>query len=660
MQRLFLAAAWLAGWAATAGSAGAVDYPGPAPGKARVRHDAAIVALENDLLSAAWEFGAAGPRCVELRNLAGGQAIDGRTRPWFVLCGPNDKSWDASQFKLDTNGLRVEALAPVAGGLRGAERFGGHRVSARLVATQADLAVAWEAELRDGANYVRQRWTITSPGRTQSLSRVELLDGDCPGARVGGEHPMASNRVESGRIRCGVGAWEKLTAGDACRRSCVAGVAPPGQMRRAFLYYIERERPRPYAPFLHYNSWYDIAWGDRKMNEAQCLAVIEEFRRELIQGRGAVLDSVVFDDGWDDNRTLWGFHPGFPRGFAPLADAAAKCNTALGVWLSPWGGYGTAQAERLRYGATQGFETNRPGFSLAGPKYYARFREVCLDMIRKYKVNYFKFDGIAQGSTSSGAGGEFAADVDGLLRLVGDLRRARPDVFVSITTGTWPSPYWLFWGDSVWRNADDMGFFGPGSRRQQWITYRDMITYRWIVRRAPLYPLNSLMTQGICHSRVGTAAEMTPDLKDMADEIRSFFATGTHLQELYVQPQRLTPAMWDLLAEGAKWSRANAATLVDVHWIGGDPGKGEVYGEASWSPAKGIVWLRNPSTAPQTFSLDVGRALELPDGAARKFAVSAPWRGAKPAPVAELVAGRAQPISLEPFEVLVLEVLPRR
>ena len=40
------------------------------------------------------------------------------------------------------------------------------------------------------------------------------------------------------------------------------------------------------------------------------------------------------------------------------------------------------------------------GFSLAGPKYYARFREVCAEMVEKYGVNYFKFDGIAQGDSS--------------------------------------------------------------------------------------------------------------------------------------------------------------------------------------------------------------------------------------------------------------------
>jgi hypothetical protein len=33
-------------------------------------------------------------------------------------------------------------------------------------------------------------------------------------------------------------------------------------MRRAFLTYLERERAHPYRTFLHYNSWFDIGFGN--------------------------------------------------------------------------------------------------------------------------------------------------------------------------------------------------------------------------------------------------------------------------------------------------------------------------------------------------------------------------------------------------------------
>jgi hypothetical protein len=57
---------------------------------------------------------------------------------------------------------------------------------------------------------------------------------------------------------------------------------------------------------------------------------------------------------------------------------------------------------------------------------------------------------------------------------------------------------------------------------------------------------------------------------DFADQVWSYFATGTQLQELYITPSMLNKAKWDTLAQAAKWSRDNASVLVDTHWIGGD------------------------------------------------------------------------------------------
>ena len=311
---------------------------------------------------------------------------------------------------------------------------------------------------------------------------------------------MVDGRAEC--VACYRGGAESA---EAWSRSAVVGVAPPGQLRRAFLYYVERERARPYRLFLHYNSWWDIAWPDRRMDEAKCLAVMEHFGREMYQKRGVPLDSFVFDDGWDDPKTLWKFHDGFPNGFAPHQKAAEKQESAIGVWLSPWGGYGQAKTDRLEYGKTQGFETNSRGLSLAGPTYYARYAESCKEMISKYGADYFKFDGIGQGLGSPGADNEFSADVESLLKLTGELRQQRPDIYLSITTGTWPSPYWLWYGDSVWRNGDDLGFHGVGSMREQSITYRDMFVRQMIVDRAPLYPLNSLMIVSLCQAELGAA-----------------------------------------------------------------------------------------------------------------------------------------------------------
>ena len=395
------------------------------------------------------------------------------------------------------------------------------------------------------------------------------------------------------------------------------------------------------------------------MDEARCLGVIDHFGRELFEKRGVALDSFVFDDGWDDPKTLWQFHSGFPNGFAPHQAAAAKQKSAVGVWLSPWGGYGQGKVDRLAFGRKEGFETNSRGFSLAGPTYYARFAGACKQMITSYGVNYFKFDGIGQGLGVPGAGEEVAADVEALLKLSRELRALRPDVYLSITTGTWPSPYWLWYGDSVWRNGDDLGFHGAGSMREQSITYRDMFVKRAIVDRAPLYPINSLMIVSLCQAQSGLAAKMVGDVGDLADEIRMAFAGGTQLLELYVTPSRMTAEGWDVLAECTRWSRENADVLVDVHWVGGDPGKAEPYGYAAWSPRKGILVLRNPADAPQSIRVDLGAAFELPAKARTAYRISAPWSAADRNVPERLAAGQLYELKLNPLEILLIEAVPQ-
>ena len=426
------------------------------------------------------------------------------------------------------------------------------------------------------------------------------------------------------------------------------------------MYYIERERAHPFRPFLHYNSWYDIAWADRKFDEAQCIAAIECFGQELIQKRGGVMDSFVFDDGWDDNTTLWRFHSGFPKGFAPVRNAAARYHASIGAWLSPFGGYGEARKQRLDYGKTQGFETNANGFSLAGPIYYARFRDVCAGMMRDYGVDFFKFDGMGTGGAASAeGGGEYLDDIEALMRMVAELREVNPHLYISATTGTWCSPYFLWHADSIWRGGADMGFHGAGSKRQQWITYRDTYTYRNIVQQGPLYPLNSLMNQGIAQARFGPAAELGNNLKEMADEMWSFFGTGTGLQELYIAPQMLTPPQWDILAASAAWARRHAQVFVDAHWIGGNPGASEVYGVAAWSPEAAVLMLRNPAETHQTFDLNLAMAFELPERAPTSYRLSSPRPDTQNKAIPRtLAANTSFPLHLDGFEVLILDATP--
>jgi hypothetical protein len=589
----------------------------------------------------------------------------------FMLTFADKTTLGASEMRI-TSAPRTELLAGNANASRKVERFGGRQLTMTLRDSSGRIEAVWRGILRDGSRYIRQEISLRALGAEVPLREVSMLDFNAPMGMTPGlvrgtpivignayfalEHPLANNSVDGDRVRARMSRTLPLRPGTTLDLSSVIGVTHPGQMRREFLDYLERERAHPYRSFLHYNSWYDIGYFN-KYSEADALAVINAFGTELHEKRGVTLDSFLFDDGWDDSKTLWRFNSGFPDGFTKVSAATRKYGAGPGVWMSPWGGYGKPHEERVAYGKAQGFETNADGFALSGPVYYKRFRDTCIDMIRNYGVNQFKFDGTGE-STNTFQGSPFDSDFDAAIHLIGELRAEKPDLYVNLTTGTYPSPFWLRYADSIWRGGDDHDFTGIGTSRQRWITYRDSDTYDHVVRAGALFPLNALMLHGMIYAKQAHSL-MTDPNNDFPSEVRDYFGTGTQLQEMYITPSLLSQANWDVVAESAKWSRANAATLVDTHWVGGDPQRLEPYGWASWSPRKAILTLRNPGNVAQNIMIDVERAFELPPSAQRQYSARSPWtlhRGTAPI---TFRAGEDKKISLAPFEVLTLELVPR-
>jgi hypothetical protein len=634
-------------------------------GAAKAKVQGSVLSLSNQMLEAQWSVREGKLEGVKVVVRGTGAEMILPHDP-FLLILKDQSLLRASNMKM-IEGPRVQALLADPGAPRAAEHFGGQAILVRLRDSARRIFVDWRAILRDGSNYVRQEIMISALNDDQPIAEARLFDGAVPGATVVGsvkgspvtagdlflgfEDPLA--QCQAGEIvTCGMKRELPLRKGQTVDYSFVIGVSPPGQMRRGFLNYVERERAHPYRPFLHYNTWYDIGFG-KPYDAAAVLDVIGAFGTELVRKRGVKLDSFLLDDGWDNPHSTWQVNSGFPGGIAALNRAAHEYGGAIGVWLSPWGGYEEAKQQRLDFGRKNGFETNEGGFALSGPKYYARFREVSLDFILKDGVNQFKIDGTGN-VDSVFPGSSFDSDFAAAISLISDWRAKKPDLYVNLTTGTYPSPFWLRYADSIWRGGEDHSFAGVGSWRQKWITYRDAQTYQNIVQAGPLFPLNSLMLHGLIFARQAEHLDSDPG-NDFESEVHDYFGTGTQLQEMYISHALLSKNDWDLLAESANWSRRNAAVLRDTHWIGGDPGKLEVYGWAAWSREKAILTLRNPSDQRQNIAIDMGRAFELPAGVPRHFVASSPWKQDRGAPPVSLTAGKEHVFMLQPFEVLTLE-----
>ena len=644
--------------------------PSGAPHDAvQFRHEGQSFSVENEVIRARWTVASDAVSGLVITDRLHGTDLH-MSEPFRIVL-QDGTALDGSRLRR-TGQPKHTHIAPTQNASKAAATIPGEVVETAFDSEDHKVHVDWAIVLLEGSHYVREVVTIAARGdKDLPISRVELIDAAVAGARVVGsvpgspivagniflgfEHPISKSNVTADHATAWIDRELPLRAGQTVTYSAVVGIAREGQMRRDFLAYVERERAHPYRTFLHYNSWYDLGYFT-PYSAADAVDRINAFGRELKEKRGVALDSFLFDDGWDKHDSLWGFNSGFPDGFTPLKNAAEKYGADPGVWMSPWGGYSKPKQERIEYGRSAGYEVVAGGYALSGPKYYAAFRDVALKMIEKYGVNQFKFDGTGN-ANSVFPGSRFDSDFSAMIHLIGELRAAKPDLFVNLTTGTWPSPFWLMHADSIWRGGDDDNVAGVGTYRERWITYRDAQTHQRVVKMGPLYPLNSLMLHGIIYAKDHKNLDKDPG-NDLRNEIRSYFGTGTQLQEMYITPSLLSQQNWDDLGEAAKWSRANAAVLKDTHWVGGDPARLEVYGWAAWTPKKGTLVLRNPSDHKQVIRLRLADAFELPPYAAKVYSARSPWKDDAGRPAIVLLAQEAHEFDLAPFEVLTLDILP--
>ena len=560
----------------------------------------------------------------------------------------------ASDLKI-TEGPKLIDLAVDKSSPRAGSHHPGKAIVAKLRDEKTGLAVMWRAVLRDGSNYIREEITLASSSAPLTLTGIQMLDrtasaaaisGTVPGSPViagnlffGAEIPVYSTEIGGDGFTSGFPCNYPLEAKQRVHFSSVMGVLPDGQLRRGFQYYLERERARPAKAYLHYNGWYDAA-----VSEKRFLEVIAAYKSELIEKRGVTLDGFVIDDGWDDPQsTFWGWKTSvLPTGLDKLGAAAKAAKSHLGIWISPLGGYGEAP-QRIANARKQGL-TDNDTLDLSKPKYYQWFKEKCLTLMHEDGINYFKWD-----KAGDGVNPHFMS----LLKLADELHEDAPNLFINVTVGTWPSPFWLNHVDCTWHGGGDVAWIGKGDKREQWLTYRDQSAHS-VVKRGPLYPLNSLMLHGLVLGHAYQGKTVAEAGNHLVNECRSFFGSGTCMQEIYLSPDLMDDAAWDALAESAKWSKKFAAVLIDTHMIGGEPAKLEPYGWAAWMPGMATLTLRNPDDKPRTITLDAQSVFELPDGAPREFSLKTGYPDQRVKSL-DLSAGKAVTVELQPFEVLVFD-----
>ncbi|MGO8699694.1 MAG: hypothetical protein ACLQVY_18495 [Limisphaerales bacterium] len=287
-------------------------YPGPPPGQAETTVANDSLTIANRALSAGCGVsgGRLNPLVVRSRD---GQTLSFKGEPFQIFLADGAR-YPAGGLKMD--GKPIASDLPIKGAsARGADRIAGRELAVRLRSADGRLQVLWRAILHDGANYLRQEIEVTPLLGDVIIQKILWLDEPLPRATAAGsvdgspvtagnfflgfEDPMSVNAIREpgGSVaeRRVVSYLERnavLKQGETLTVSCVIGVAPPGQMRRGFLCYVEEERAHPYRSFLHYNSWYDIAWDPFSLNETNCLDAIRVLGERFIKPHGMKMDSI--------------------------------------------------------------------------------------------------------------------------------------------------------------------------------------------------------------------------------------------------------------------------------------------------------------------------------------------------------------------------------
>jgi hypothetical protein len=465
-----------------------------------------------------------------------------------------------------------------------------------------------------------------------------------PGFFAGIEHPVAENLLSPDGDGCAC--TLPVATDDATATVSATAVVGAGGMDD-FLDYVDTLRPVPARLVVVTNNWYHLG-ATGTMDEA---AVADELLgfAEVAVRHNLPLEFVVLDDGWEgeweEGTGLWGraAPSKFPAGLVPLDPIG------LGLWLSPFGGYGERRRERVAWAAAHGYEIEDAAGVLcpAGTRYRAHLSDA-LTRWTEAGVGYWKLDGVRFVCDEPGHGhpvgpGARTAQVDRFLDLVDGIRAVRPDAVVAFTIGSHPSPWWLGHVDFVWRGGlDDTAAEQPGSRLDRFDTYIDTCLQSY--RRSAL-PVSALATFSVVES--AAAAYREPgDLAAWERHCWMAVGRGTLHHDLYVAPDSLSEDEWAVLAGALAWATQHQHLLARSRMVLGDPNRGEVYGYVARRVAAGAAFatacLRNPADRRQTVAVDWAALFGRPGDR----------------PVLDVRHGPAPDgdgtVTLDPFEVLVL------
>lgn len=483
-------------------------------------------------------------------------------------------------------------------------------------------------------------WThggrVNPANRYVATNTLQSLPFFIDGFFTGIEFPIAPSRVENGKIVLSHVPGFRLTPDTWYEsRKAVYGIATPGDEQRAFESYIIGHGRTIKKLHVNYNSWWTTPVP---YTEADVLKVADSFAVNQHDKYKVNLDSFCIDMGWSNPQSIWEIDSKlFPNGFANIRTEIKKTGASLGLWLSPSSAYPPALDNQ--WARKQGYEVFEvsPGMFYAcpaGPKYSSQFRSQLSSLIKEYGMTQIKTDGLVMWCNNPDHGHEVDGDMSyetvaqGHISNFEAIHKANPKAIIEpFGLGYDPSPWWLFYTDEMLAcQGDD----APPARvpcpvgRESSTTVRDYFNLQGAALNPS--PISAQEVVGIIHQTD----------EDFMNDGVTVLMRGNLFFPMYVNPRFMNPLRWENLAGLIKWARKNdkilkeTVPLLPASWQNGgvprftDAGvmPREPYGYAHFSDRKGLVHLRNPWIASQTYKITLNQSIGVSKNAAGFSAVS--------------------------------------
>ena len=430
---------------------------------------------------------------------------------------------------------------------------------------------------------------------------------------VGLEHPYSKSYQKSGEVILRQFPGNKFGKNLFNLQTLVLGAAPAGKAKMIMNDYVKSIR-RPIKSVSLFNTWCHMR--EDELTEKNMIKTVEQLHKGLAP-YDYMFDVFVIDDGWQEKKSVWGFRKDrLPRGLSALREKFVEQGSKLGLWVSLPG-----SNLDIKWGEKLGFKAAFTRFYCLSTKLYNDALRVRLkDLIKNDKVSYFKhdFNYFVCGRVGHG---HFISDdqsseanVNALLSVLKYEAKLNPDLFLAVTSGLWPSPWWLPYCDTTWMGGKDHDANKKihalrGCEFE--MNYRDGALYKMLVKEGKIFPLSALMTHGIVDARHNVYNMTAEDDIGWCNYLMNYLGRGTLMREFYLSPELITKKRWEMIARGLRWAKNLDAAMADSHFILGNPLKAELFGYQGDDAVTSYVSLRNPSFLSTNISL---RTLGMTNG----------------------------------------------